>query len=340
MENRRRQKWDNCRQEVPRRRSQGKRPPRGSWQPTVPSWEKEFCKVVGSLDWETLLQMKKFTHLYDNVAKWNDSAGEEAFCNAKKRFWAQINGFPCEVELPNPDLYIDDIKWDMEADPELPLDLDTKPTIPYAEENIDTVVFFGDSLVSTQEFSPPGWGDEEENVKVPDNLYSGDNGHSWEHNWDNSFNNNAAVAWSGFWENEWHFSNGIGQTGYIPWASGWDNSWGWNYDNNLGNYEVGHEILPDNKAYKEQHDHYFPSVNPGRNSSSYKTCVATKNDLCMNDFPKDGKGWHKAAQWGEQSAMVRRSNTRKLNSHNSCVPVTHHAGIGLERTWNKGKHVS
>ncbi|XP_075517787.1 uncharacterized protein LOC142552070 [Primulina tabacum] len=340
MENGRRLNWDNCRQEVPRRRSQGKKPPRGSWQPTVPSWEKEFCKVVGSLDWETLLQLKKFTHLCDNVVMWNDSAGEEAFCNAKRRFWAQINGFPCEVELPNPDLYIDDIKWDMETDPELSLNLDTKPAIPYIEENIGTVVFFGDSLVSNQEFSPSGWGDEEENVKVPDNLYSANNANSWENNWDNSFNNEAAVAWSGFCDNVWHFSNGIEQTGYMPRASGWDNSWGWNYDNNLGNYEVGHEILPDNRACEEQHDYNFPSVNSGRNSLSNKTWMATKNDLCMNDFPKDGKGWRKPVHRGEQSAMAGRSNSRKLNPYNSCVPVTNHTGITLERTWNKGKHVS
>ncbi|XP_073287458.1 uncharacterized protein [Primulina huaijiensis] len=340
MENRRRQKWDNCRQEVPRRRSQGKRPPRGSWQPTVPSWEKEFCKVVGSLDWETVLKMKKFTHLYDNVVKWNDSAGEEAFCNAKKRFWAQINGFPCDVEIPDPDLYIDDIKWDSETDPELPLDLDTKPSIPCTEENIDTVVFFGDSLVSNQEFSPSGWGDEEENVKVPDNLYSSSNGHYWQHNWDNSFNNEAAVAWPGFCDNTWHFSNGIGQTGYMPWASGWGNSWGWNYDNNLPNYEVGREVLQDSLAYEEQNDYNFPNVNSGRNATCHKTSMAAKNELCVNGFPKNGKGWHKTAHWGEQSAMERRSNSRKLNSYNSCVPVTHHTGISLERSWNKGKHVS
>ncbi|KAG8362715.1 hypothetical protein BUALT_BualtUnG0048500 [Buddleja alternifolia] len=149
MENRRRQKWDNNNN----RRSQSRRPPRGSWQPTMPSWEKEFCRTVGSLDWETLLQMKKFMHLYDNVIKWNDSAGEEAFSNAKKRFWAEINGLSCDIPLPDPDLYIDEINWDSEIDQEF----HDMPVVSNTEEYYhEPVVIFGDSLVQIKNFPPRG----------------------------------------------------------------------------------------------------------------------------------------------------------------------------------------
>ncbi|KAL0404866.1 UNVERIFIED_CONTAM: hypothetical protein Sradi_2127400 [Sesamum radiatum] len=225
MDSRRRQKWDNY------RRSQNKRPPRGStkvecisfcqkevgmfslwlslrevfssgelrmnfslyyfgsWQPTVPSWEKEFCKVVGSLDWETLLQMKRFMHLYENVIKWNDSAGEEALSNAKKRFWAKINGLPCDISLPDPDLYIDKIDWDSEVDPQMQSDIEFEPMISNVDEDHDPVVIFGDSLLPNQEYSVTGWGDDEENFKVPAKSSSANHGDPWEQNWGNSFDN-------------------------------------------------------------------------------------------------------------------------------------------------------
>lgn len=61
---------------------------------------------------------------YKNVLEWDDSASEEAFHNAKQRFWAQINGLPCEISPPEPDIYIDIIDYDAYIDPELVLDLD------------------------------------------------------------------------------------------------------------------------------------------------------------------------------------------------------------------------
>ncbi|KAL0453158.1 UNVERIFIED_CONTAM: hypothetical protein Slati_1293900 [Sesamum latifolium] len=179
MDSRRRQKWDNY------RRSQNKR----RHAPTVPSWEKEFCKVVGSLDWETLLQMKRFMHLYENVIKWNDSAGEEALSNAKKRFWAEINGLPCDISLPDPDLYIDKIDWDSEVDPQMQSDIEFEPMISNAEKDHDPVVIFGDSLLPNQEYSVTGWGDDEENFKVPAKSSSANHGDPWEQNWGSSFDN-------------------------------------------------------------------------------------------------------------------------------------------------------
>ncbi|KAF4373649.1 hypothetical protein F8388_025343 [Cannabis sativa] len=97
------------------------------WQPTVPKWEKDFCAKVGLVSWRKILETKKYIHLYDKVMEWNDSACEEAFKQAKKKFWAKINGFESEIVLPGPDIYIDEVDWDAEIDPELYLDLERQP---------------------------------------------------------------------------------------------------------------------------------------------------------------------------------------------------------------------
>ncbi|XP_058756612.1 uncharacterized protein LOC131629830 [Vicia villosa] len=91
---------------------------------TVPAWEKKFCASVGSVPWEKLIEGKNNMFIYSNVANWEDSAVKEAFDNAKNRFWAEINGFPCDIPLPDPDMHIDDVDWDASSDPELYLELD------------------------------------------------------------------------------------------------------------------------------------------------------------------------------------------------------------------------
>jgi hypothetical protein len=141
----------------------------GSWQPTVPSWEKRFCYSVGSIPWRKLLETKRFMYLYENVVQWNDSAGEEAFHNAKNRFWAEINGLPCNISLPDPDIYIDQIDWNSNVDPELLLDLEREPKDVDETSKGEEVVIIGNPLLLNQPFSCAGWGElEEEFQKVPD----------------------------------------------------------------------------------------------------------------------------------------------------------------------------
>ncbi|KAI3446517.1 hypothetical protein Pfo_003182 [Paulownia fortunei] len=295
MDGRRRQRWNNY------RGSQNRKPPRGCWQLAVPSWEKEFCKVVGSLEWGTLLQMKKFMHLYDNVIKWNDSAGEEAFCNAKKRYWAEINGVSCDIPLPDPDLYIEKINWDSEIDPELLPDLEWKLVIPNREEDHDPVVIFGDSLMPNQAFSPTGWGDVEENLEVPANHSSANYGDPWEQNWGNS-NDMAVSGWPGYLNNTWQFSDGSGP-GYMSWGGGWNNDGGWSYANNHFNY-VG-PYIEDKRGDGVQglwNDSNVTTANAGRYVSSYRTSRAQANDHCRNHISRNDEGRHKAPYWGKQSA--------------------------------------
>ncbi|GAB4827799.1 hypothetical protein Ancab_034685 [Ancistrocladus abbreviatus] len=100
------------------------------WQDNVPLWEKKFCYLIGRISWEKILGAKKFLHCHSNILGWDDSASEEAFHNAKQRFWAKINGLQCDIQLPDPDMYIDDIDWNPHIDPELIEDLDQEYFVP------------------------------------------------------------------------------------------------------------------------------------------------------------------------------------------------------------------
>ncbi|KAF8022243.1 hypothetical protein BT93_G2397 [Corymbia citriodora subsp. variegata] len=90
----------------------------------VPSWEKRFCRLVGTIPWGKIVYSKTLLNYHDNIFHWDDSAAEEAFQNAKKRFWAEINGLPCDISLPDPDIFMDEINWNQAIDPELIKDLD------------------------------------------------------------------------------------------------------------------------------------------------------------------------------------------------------------------------
>ncbi|XP_056171299.1 uncharacterized protein LOC130139091 [Syzygium oleosum] len=119
----------------------------GNWRPAVPSWEKEFCKLVGSIPWKKLVEAKQYIHIYGKVLTWNDSAVKEAFHNAKERFWAEINGLPCNISLPDPNIHIDEVDWESETDPELLLDLEQGPEA-FHGSNSGQTVFFGDVLAN------------------------------------------------------------------------------------------------------------------------------------------------------------------------------------------------
>ncbi|KAL4587462.1 hypothetical protein LXL04_000333 [Taraxacum kok-saghyz] len=184
----------NYNQEITRTRPNCyRKPPIGgnpNWQQSVPSWEKKFCSSIGSIPWKKLVETKRFIHLYDNVIKWNDSAGKEAFQTAKNKFYANIHGLPFNNRLPDPDIYIDNIDWDSEVDPTLILDLDSDSVVPDSGSKEEQVVIFGSSFPpSYQSFSPYGWGDSDDDDKKKDpntspeqNINTGgvvDNSNSW-----------------------------------------------------------------------------------------------------------------------------------------------------------------
>ncbi|XP_004136680.1 uncharacterized protein LOC101209753 isoform X1 [Cucumis sativus] len=137
-----------------------------NWHAGVPSWEKKFCSSVGLISWKKLLDTKKCMYLYDNVVKWNDSAGEEAFHNAKSRFWAEINGLPCDISLPDPDIYIDEIDWNCNVDPDLMLDLEREQIAPVREGDV-VIASLYEALGLYQSYTCVGWGEAKEDLQKP-----------------------------------------------------------------------------------------------------------------------------------------------------------------------------
>lgn len=106
-------------------------------------------------------------HLFEHIVNWDDTAGKEAFDNAKARYWAEMNGLQCNLSLPDPDMYIDDVDWEARLDPELYEDLESEAKAPI-EEVINEVVLLGGSLfVNEQRIPPTGWGDDEAEASKP-----------------------------------------------------------------------------------------------------------------------------------------------------------------------------
>ncbi|KAJ0019943.1 hypothetical protein Pint_30982 [Pistacia integerrima] len=90
----------------------------------VPAWEQKFDHIVewnDSAAEEAFRKAKLRSNVpaweqkFDHIVEWNDSAAEEAFRKAKLRHWSEINGEPCQIPLPNPDMYIDKIDWNLET---------------------------------------------------------------------------------------------------------------------------------------------------------------------------------------------------------------------------------
>lgn len=137
-----------------------------AWVHSVPSWERRFITTVGKMPWGRFVYCQKSLDLYNDIFQWDDSAGGEAFHNAKNRFWAEMHGHPCEICSPDPDVYIDNIDWNAWSDPELYKDLDKVPVITDEENNtkgefVDTAApsYGAEPIVAT------GWGDDEPNLE-------------------------------------------------------------------------------------------------------------------------------------------------------------------------------
>lgn len=82
----------------------------GAWKPSGWSWEREFCESVG-LSWDQVCDNNNELEGFENILQWDDSAALEAFKMAKQRYWEKVNGLSCDIPLPSPDLYIDEIDW-------------------------------------------------------------------------------------------------------------------------------------------------------------------------------------------------------------------------------------
>ncbi|KAF2308140.1 hypothetical protein GH714_035633 [Hevea brasiliensis] len=67
-----------------------------------------------------------------------------------KTGFGKINGLHCDISLPDPDIYIDEIDWNSNIDPELYLDLEREPKYPDEKDKEEEVVIFGSYVVRIQ----------------------------------------------------------------------------------------------------------------------------------------------------------------------------------------------
>ncbi|EXB93950.1 hypothetical protein L484_015495 [Morus notabilis] len=260
-----------------------------TWQ--VPSWEKKFCFSVGSVPWGKLLETKKYIYLYDSVVKWNDSAGEEAFNNAKSRFWAKINGLPCDISSPDPDIYIDDIDWDASIDPELFLDLEREPEPSDESNQGERVLILGDSHID-QPFSCTGWGDAEEVFQKGNEAQNpggtDDQKNPWEQSceWGNKDIRGDQQGWG-------HNSNG--------WGKGFDH-WGNNYGNSGRVYGDHWGTLG---------THNWNKDGSGWNNSRYKASRFPGDDYRTADHGwRDSSGRRKGVNVAYEKHALRQWNVK------------------------------
>ncbi|AES81306.1 uncharacterized protein [Medicago truncatula] len=178
------------------------KPPLAKRFASVPWWEKKFCATVGSVSWKKVIEGKRFMFLHPTVINWDDSAVKEAFDNAKNRFWADINGFPCDIPLPDPNIHIDDVDSTASVDPQLYLDVESEAEASdNMEEKRDVTLIIDNSLLVKKSFAdlgivPTGWGDEEEKDEVRKPSEPNYASQGWELN---QHENDETNSWERYW---------------------------------------------------------------------------------------------------------------------------------------------
>lgn len=286
----------------------------GGWQNSVPSWEKQFCSVVGLLPWKKVLVAKQYMHCYDDVVKWKDSAGEEAFHNAKERFRAAINGLPCDIPMPDPDMYIDKINWNPHIDAELISDLDRAYFNPDEGERYKKAET-ANQTAQNSVFGPGvGWNT---NLSNGDNPWEGSDQKgtgALEHvtkgwnQWDGSALesrniNNAENPW----EHSYTQVNGAQKD--TAWGSTGAKPWGWNQG----------------QASDEQSNNYYPLEHG-----------------CQNGGPMKEKGWGSSGNnsWGWDTSQANMYESRIFRSADNPWAQTPSFGNGHgnDRGWGECGH--
>lgn len=222
--------------------------------PTVPAWEKRFCTAICGIPWKKICETKRVMSLYSNVVDWDDSGGKEAFDNAKSRFYAKINGLPCQISIPGPDLFIDEVNWNAEIDPQLVLELELeKNHLP--PEVVQTAHGSGAlSLGWDRPIPCSGWGDAEGGSGA---AVAGGNGgavRGWCSNGERGGGGGAAGGWDEHKNSNWDSCNaGWG-------AGGAQESW-WRQDS-VRNDLPGHysELKTEPKKWEGDGQHCLSSA--------------------------------------------------------------------------------
>ncbi|RZR79427.1 hypothetical protein BHM03_00005151 [Ensete ventricosum] len=94
------------------------------------------------------------------------------------RFFAQYHDLPCDIPLPDPDMYIDEVDHDAPVDPELVADLEKQPSVPTDVQSVAPGLSDYWDMCGVEAIQPTGWDDEVEpeprNQDIKDGV-----GNSW-----------------------------------------------------------------------------------------------------------------------------------------------------------------
>ncbi|XP_022153948.1 uncharacterized protein LOC111021336 isoform X2 [Momordica charantia] len=255
-------------------------------------------------------------YLYDSVVKWNDSAGEEAFHNAKSRFWAKINGLPCDISMPDPNIYIDEIDWNCSVDPDLLLDLEREPNPPVVREGDEVIAGLYEALGLYQSYSGTGWGEAEEDFQKPNAVpFKAEHG---------NFVPNADDGGNS-WEMNYAPKNSVGlRDEYLNNSVGW-NDWG-------NNHNESDRRLTDGIWRTSWGD---ANANSKKMSGNWYHSTSFK----ASRFHCDGYGYQKENGWRNRRGRKRVNFAHEAhapetswNRFNSSAPVSHHwSGHAVQR---------
>ncbi|RRT85808.1 hypothetical protein B296_00001101 [Ensete ventricosum] len=227
-----------------------RRPPHppGPGHILVPSWVKKFYNDACGIKLKTLCEHQRYASMYKNVLEWDDSAGLEAFQNAKARFFAQYHDRPCDIPLPDPDMYIDEVDHDAPVDPELVADLEKQPSESTDVQSVAPGLSNYWDMCGVEAIQPTGWDDEVEPEPKRQDIKDGV-GNSWNDSggghWDEAAAQND--PWSNG-RNNWA-DNGR-NISYGTWEKG-NSKWGgrnrrkrdagghWGFSFTIPNYQTG-----------------------------------------------------------------------------------------------------
>ncbi|CAH9085312.1 unnamed protein product [Cuscuta epithymum] len=193
---------------------------------SAPSWEIDFFKSVG-IPWNKVVNMKKYISCYDNVAKWDDSASQLTFIDAKKRYWAMINGHHCDNPLADSCKYVDEVDWNAKIDPGLILDLEGQFFNPDEVEssNLDDISGCTTSQDTKNTKDGENAWDDSKKVKNVENP--------WEENHTRTAGSSKSTGWIGGGNDSWVQNSS--STPDNAWNSSWNNDTrqkDWSYNPN------------------------------------------------------------------------------------------------------------
>ncbi|CAN0917198.1 hypothetical protein LINGRAHAP2_LOCUS30139 [Linum grandiflorum] len=261
----------------------------------VPLWEKEFCYNVGGVPWHRVVDAKDFSFCQSQILKWDDSAGEEAFHNAKTRYWAVINDLPCDIPRPNPDECIDEIDWNPYIDPELIRELEQEYFAPdedesnYGSRKKKTRKNLNSESCSVNPIPRDAVNPWESQNLVQSSLIGDMKGQGWEDK--DSKDDNP-------WEKACH------EGGDTAWGVAGTNSWGWNPGGGSSSWEGNREAAKCNKwddVIKWNDRASWGQKDGGwRNNSSNKGWRRKQwDDAKASEYRKPNEGWgsYKRDSW-------------------------------------------